>query len=95
MKQACLLECVLFVVLCVSRGDTHKNDVLYYCQQQAQKCQNDMNMVDRESAVLVWKLLELLIKQNGVSAIKQVHSGKLTLILKVLVTTIDAPGHFF
>ncbi|XP_052093102.1 uncharacterized protein LOC127729365 isoform X3 [Mytilus californianus] len=47
------------------RGDTHKNDVLSFCQQKAKACSENINMTDRDSAELLWKLLELLIKQNG------------------------------
>ncbi|XP_033732469.1 LOW QUALITY PROTEIN: uncharacterized protein LOC117321945 [Pecten maximus] len=49
----------------VIRGDTHKNDVLSFCQRKARACAENINMIDRESAELIWKLLELLIKQNG------------------------------
>ncbi|XP_067662358.1 protein transport protein Sec16A-like isoform X2 [Haliotis asinina] len=49
----------------LTRADTHKNDVLQFCQRKAQKCAENINMVDRDSAVLIWRLLELLIKQNG------------------------------
>lgn len=49
----------------VIRGDTHKNDVLSFCQRKARACVENINMIDRESAELIWKLLELLIKQNG------------------------------
>ena len=48
------------------RGETHKNDVLMYCQKKARQCRDDGSMVDRESAELLWKYLQLLIKQNGV-----------------------------
>lgn len=47
------------------RHETHKNDVLLYCQKMALECQNNVNLVDRESAQLIWRYLELLIKQNG------------------------------
>lgn len=47
------------------RGDTHKNDVLSFCQQKAKACSENINMTDRDSAELIWKLLEVLIKQNG------------------------------
>ncbi|KAK3087524.1 hypothetical protein FSP39_007014 [Pinctada imbricata] len=47
------------------RGDTHKNDVLVFCQRKAKECLDNVQMMDRESAALIWKYLELLIKQNG------------------------------
>lgn len=51
------------------RNDTHKNDVLSFCQQKAKACSENIDMTDRESAELIWRLLEVLIKQNGVSVI--------------------------
>ncbi|XP_052250710.1 uncharacterized protein LOC127857963 isoform X3 [Dreissena polymorpha] len=47
------------------RGDTHKNDVLLYCQSKARACAENMALEDRDSAELIWRFLELLIKQNG------------------------------
>ena len=52
---------------CISRNETHKNDVLLYCQAKAKECADNVAMLDRESAELIWRLLELLLKQNGVS----------------------------
>ncbi|XP_041368328.1 protein transport protein Sec16A-like isoform X2 [Gigantopelta aegis] len=49
----------------LTQSDTHKTDVLCYCQQKSKQCAEDINMLDRESAQLMWKLLERLIKQNG------------------------------
>ena len=51
----------------VYRGETHKNDVLMFCQKMARESRIDVDMIDRESADLLWKLMELLIKQNGAS----------------------------
>ncbi|KAK7502616.1 hypothetical protein BaRGS_00006191, partial [Batillaria attramentaria] len=47
------------------RNETHKNDVLLLCQKKAKECVENIDMVDRESAELIWRLLELLLKQNG------------------------------
>ncbi|XP_056012236.1 protein transport protein Sec16A-like isoform X4 [Ostrea edulis] len=47
------------------RGDTHKNDVLTYCQSKAKACAENVRLTDRDSAELIWRLLEVLIKQNG------------------------------
>ncbi|XP_078325868.1 uncharacterized protein LOC111124202 isoform X11 [Crassostrea virginica] len=47
------------------RGDTHKNDVLRYCQMRAKACAENVQLTDRDSAELLWRFLELLIKQNG------------------------------
>lgn len=51
-----------------SSRETHKNDVLLYCQKMAHECRNNIHLIDRESAELIWHYLELLIKQNGVSS---------------------------
>ncbi|XP_061183855.1 uncharacterized protein LOC133192032 isoform X3 [Saccostrea echinata] len=47
------------------RGDTHKNDVLTYCQAKAKTSAENVQLTDRDSAELIWRFLELLIKQNG------------------------------
>ena len=47
------------------RGETHKNDVILFCQQQAQVCRDAITL-DHKSAELIWRYLELLVKQNGV-----------------------------
>ncbi|XP_052828861.1 protein transport protein Sec16A isoform X6 [Octopus bimaculoides] len=47
------------------RGETHKNDVLLFCQSKVKEYGENIRMTDRESAILLWKFLELLIKQNG------------------------------
>ena len=58
-------------VTCLSccRNETHKNDVLLLCQQRARDCRARAPQgVDAENAALLWNYLQLLIKQNGVSA---------------------------
>ena len=64
----------MFFLIAHCRGDTHKNDVLLFCQRKAKECIDDMDLDDRESAELIWRFLELLIKQNGVSIIKYLYS---------------------
>ncbi|XP_059152766.1 protein transport protein Sec16A-like isoform X2 [Physella acuta] len=49
----------------LTRVSTHKKDVLLFCQQKARACAEDISLPDRESAQLLWRFLELLIKQNG------------------------------
>ena len=63
-NEACLND---MSGVCISRNETHKNDVLLYCQAKAKECADNVAMLDRESAELIWRLLELLLKQNGVS----------------------------
>ncbi|GAB6023180.1 hypothetical protein CHUAL_008005 [Chamberlinius hualienensis] len=48
------------------RGDTHKNDVIQFCTQKIKKAKTDVNLPDRESCILIWELLVLLVRQNGV-----------------------------
>ncbi len=62
-----MMLCLKHVLYMCFRGDTHKNDVVLFCQKKAHQCREDVAMIDRQSADLVWKFLELLIKQNGVS----------------------------
>lgn len=63
---ACLLftEPVFF-----SRDDTHKVDVINFAQNKATKCLQNENLVDKESAALLWDLVTLLCRQNGVGSL--------------------------
>ena len=56
--------CVLLT--CIFRVETHKNDVLLFCQSMWASCRKNYTLLDRDSAELLWRFLELLIKQNGV-----------------------------
>lgn len=47
------------------RGVTHKKTVIDYCENKIKKANN--NIQDVESYVLMWELLILLLRQNGVS----------------------------
>jgi len=49
------------------RGVTHKNSVIAYCMRKLKKAERDPELFDRESVILLWKLLILLLRQNGVS----------------------------
>jgi len=53
--------------MCTCRVETHKNDVLLFCQSMSAACRQNSTLIDSESAELLWRFLELLIKQNGVS----------------------------
>lgn len=46
-------------------ADTHKEVVVKYCYNQVAEAANDPNLNDRESVVLIWEYLALLVKQNG------------------------------
>ena len=49
------------------RGVTHKNSVIAFCMRKLKKAERDPELFDRESVILMWKLLILLLRQNGVS----------------------------
>jgi len=55
------------LVICIFRVETHKNDVLQFCQSTSAACRDNPVIYDSDSAELLWRFLELLIKQNGVS----------------------------
>ncbi|CAH1271159.1 SEC16A [Branchiostoma lanceolatum] len=47
------------------KGVTHKSDVIRFCQDKAAACLASTDIRDKESAALLWQLLELLCRQNG------------------------------
>ncbi|XP_045419915.1 protein transport protein Sec16A isoform X7 [Lemur catta] len=49
----------------LGKGDTHKVDVINFAQNKAAKCLQDENLIDRESASLLWNFIVLLCRQNG------------------------------
>jgi hypothetical protein len=49
------------------RGDTHTRTIITYCMRKLKKAESDPDLFDRESVILLWKLLILLLTQNGVS----------------------------
>lgn len=48
------------------RGVTHKNNILRYCKQKIKDVDSNPDVFDKESYKLIWELLMLLIRQNGV-----------------------------
>lgn len=48
------------------RDDTHKVDVINFAQSKATKCLQNENLLDKESASLLWNFIVLLCRQNGV-----------------------------
>ena len=54
------------------RGLTHKNSVKQYCEEKI-KTIYQSEQPDKDSAVLIWKLLVKLIQQNGVSINNYLH----------------------
>ena len=49
-----------------TRNEVHKKDVLDFCKGMSEVVKDDVSSIDVSSAVLLWKFLSLLIKQNGV-----------------------------
>lgn len=49
------------------REETHKVDVIKFSQNKAIECSRDNNLLDRDSARLLWDFIVLLCRQNGVS----------------------------
>lgn len=57
----------MFLLLCLSiREETHKVDVIKFSQNKALECARDNNLLDRDSARLLWDFIVLLCRQNGV-----------------------------
>ncbi|XP_051267823.1 protein transport protein Sec16A isoform X2 [Dicentrarchus labrax] len=47
------------------REETHKVDVIKFSQNKALECSRDSNLLDRDSARLLWDFIMLLCRQNG------------------------------
>lgn len=60
---------------------TRKNDVILFVQKRAAIVAKSTNLIDPESHLLLWKLLELLLRQNGVTSVPKIHLLKYPLFL--------------
>ena len=49
------------------RSGTHKGDVLRYCATKADEANVDLMIPDRASYALLWKLLSVLVRANGIA----------------------------
>ncbi|XP_021117368.1 protein transport protein Sec16A isoform X4 [Heterocephalus glaber] len=49
----------------LGKDETHKVDVINFAQNKATKCLQDENLLDKESASLLWNFIILLCRQNG------------------------------
>ena len=49
------------------RTGTHKGDVLRYCATKADEANVDLMIPDRASYALLWKLLSVLVRANGIA----------------------------
>ncbi|CAL1294283.1 unnamed protein product [Larinioides sclopetarius] len=47
------------------RGLTHKNDVIEFCNRKIKSIKSLEDIVDRDSYILLWELMVLLLRQNG------------------------------
>ncbi|XP_015236945.1 PREDICTED: protein transport protein Sec16A isoform X2 [Cyprinodon variegatus] len=47
------------------KEETHKVDVIKFSQNKAMECSRDNNLLDRDSARLLWDFIMLLCRQNG------------------------------
>ncbi|XP_010145489.1 PREDICTED: protein transport protein Sec16A [Eurypyga helias] len=49
----------------LAKEDTHKVDVINFAQNKATQCFKNENLIDKESASLLWDFIVLLCRQNG------------------------------
>ncbi|XP_038601780.1 protein transport protein Sec16A isoform X7 [Tachyglossus aculeatus] len=49
----------------LAKDDTHKVDVINFAQNKATECFRNENLIDKESASLLWDFIVLLCRQNG------------------------------
>lgn len=48
------------------REETHKVDVIKFAQNKSQECMRNDDLIDKDSAFLIWEFIVLLCRQNGV-----------------------------
>ena len=46
-------------------GVTHKNDVIKFCERKIAASRNRADIADRESYILLWEMLILMLRQKG------------------------------
>lgn len=56
--------CCSLSVCSFCRDDTHKVDVINFAQNKATKCLQNENLIDKESASLLWSFIVLLCRQS-------------------------------
>uniref|UniRef100_A0A672RM32 Protein transport protein sec16 n=1 Tax=Sinocyclocheilus grahami TaxID=75366 RepID=A0A672RM32_SINGR len=47
------------------KEETHKVDVIKFAQNKAQECLRNDDLIDKDSAYLIWEFIVLLCRQNG------------------------------
>ena len=60
-------------------GVTHKNDVIKFCERKISASRGRADIADRESYVLLWEMLILMLRQKG-----QVDSSGILLAPNIL-----------
>lgn len=53
------------MTLSMHRTDTHKDVVMRHCEHKAAEAARSLTLPDKESVMLIWEYLALLVKQNG------------------------------
>ena len=46
-------------------GVTHKNDVIKFCEKKITASRGRADIADRESYILLWEMLILMLRQKG------------------------------
>ena len=73
-------------------GVTHKNDVIKFCERKIAACRGRRDMADKESYILLWDMLVLLLRQKG-----QVEGSDLAELLlkdsREMVGQVEGPGN--
>lgn len=53
------------MIILIHRSDTHKDVVMRHCEHKAAEAARSHTLPDKESVMLIWEYLALLVKQNG------------------------------
>nr|CAI5859844.1 unnamed protein product [Callosobruchus analis] len=49
----------------LAKGTTHKKTIIEYCENKIKRASHNQDLIDAESYILMWELLILLVRQNG------------------------------
>lgn len=86
-----MLKLVTSNKLCVTshREETHKVDVIKFSQNKGLECARNNDLLDKDSAALLWDFIVLLCRQNGVRLV--VGGGtRLLNYIRFIVCITDA-----
>uniref|UniRef100_A0A7N9CRG5 Protein transport protein Sec16A n=1 Tax=Macaca fascicularis TaxID=9541 RepID=A0A7N9CRG5_MACFA len=76
----------------LAKDDTHKVDVINFAQNKAIKCLQNENLIDKESASLLWNFIVLLCRQNG-DALESAMKNGLWGHALLLASKMDSRTH--